>query len=200
NLRRESPEEWLVIAKQDGMCCEERDGKRVYLGAMSWNDKKLIRPIRGVYRVTERTIEADGQILLTPIVEAEVYWTTLSCAPSQIVNLYRDHATSEQFHSELKTDLNLERLPSGKFATNDLVLCAGLFAYNLLLAIGQISLQAPDAPVKTKVTRRRVRTVIENLIWLASRLVQHARETKLRFGRHSPWFPTFRRIYMALSG
>ncbi|MNR52570.1 hypothetical protein D3C85_1724310 [compost metagenome] len=82
NLRRESPEEWLAIAKQDGMCCEERDGKRVYLGSMIWNDKKLLRPIRVVYRVTERTIEADGQILLTPIVDAEVYWTTLQCAPS----------------------------------------------------------------------------------------------------------------------
>ena len=200
NLRRESPDEWLSIAKQDGMCCEERDGKVVYLGAMTWNDKKLKRPIRVVYQVTVRTVEADGQLLLTPIVEADVYWTTLTCAPSQVIGLYRDHATSEQFHSELKTDLNLERLPSGKFATNDLVLCAGLFAYNLLRAIGQISLQKPDAPVKTKVTRRRVRTVIENLIWLASRLVQHARETKLRFGCHSPWFPTFRRIYATLSG
>ncbi|MFD2880647.1 hypothetical protein ACFTAO_39440 [Paenibacillus rhizoplanae] len=50
--------------------------------------------------------------------------------------------------------MNLERLPSGKFATNDLVLCAGLVAYNLLRAIGQISLQEPDAPVRTKVNRR----------------------------------------------
>lgn len=171
-------------------------------GCISWMilDKKLKRPIRVVYQVTVRTVEADGQLLLTPIVEADVYWTTLTCAPSLVIGSYRDHATSEQFHSELKTDLNLERLPSGKFATNDLVLCAGLFAYNLLRAIGQISLQEPDAPVKTKVTRRRVRTVIENLIWLASRLVHHARETKLRFGRHSPWFPTFRRIYAVLSG
>ncbi len=104
------------------------------------------------------------------------------------------------YNSELKTDLNLERLPSGKFATNDLVLCAGLVAYNLLRVIGQISLQESDAPVRTKVHRRRVKTVIENLIWLASRLVEHARQTKLRFGRHSPWFPTFRRIYMTLSG
>jgi|GEM_PF-2572476 len=31
--------------------------------------------------------------------------------------LYSDHATSEQFHSEFKTDLDLERLPSGKFDT-----------------------------------------------------------------------------------
>ncbi|WP_240422202.1 IS1380 family transposase, partial [Paenibacillus periandrae] len=49
NLRREAPEEWLMIARQDGMCCEEREGKRVYLGAMTWTDKKLKRPIRAVY-------------------------------------------------------------------------------------------------------------------------------------------------------
>ncbi len=60
NLRRESPEEWLMIAKQDGMCCEEREGKRVYLGSMEWTDKKLERPIRVVYQVIERTVEADG--------------------------------------------------------------------------------------------------------------------------------------------
>ena len=38
--------------------------------------------------------------------------------------LYRQHATSEQFHSEFKTDL--ERLPSGKFPTNDLVMHLGV--------------------------------------------------------------------------
>jgi hypothetical protein len=200
NLRKESPEEWLMIARQDGMCCEERAGKQVYLGAMAWTDRKLSRPIRVVYQVIERTMTADGQLLLVPEIEVQVFFTTLTCSPWQVIGLYRDHATSEQFHSELKTDLNLERLPSGKFATNDLVLCAGLFAYNLLRILGQISLQQPDAPVKTKVHRRRVKTVIENLIWLASRLVQHARRTKLRFGIHSPWFPVFRRIYATLSG
>ncbi len=129
--------------------------------------------------------------------EVQVFFTTLRCSPWQVIKLYRDHATSEQFHSELKTDLNLERLPSGKFATNDLVLCAGLVAYNLPRAIGQISIQEPDAPLRNKVSRRRVKTVIENLIWLASRMVEHARQTKLRFGRHSPWFQTFQRIYPA---
>ncbi len=200
NLRRESPEEWLLIAKQDGMCCEERDGKKVYLGSMTWTDKNLKRPIRVVYQVIERTIEANGQLLLVPEIDVQVFFTTLTCSPWQVIQLYRDHATSEQFHSELKTDLNLERLPSGKFATNDLVLCAGLVAYNLLRIIGQLSLQAPDAPVKTKGNRRRVKTVIDNLIWLASRMVEHARQTKLRFGVHSPWFPVFRRMYTVLSG
>ncbi|MGV0036717.1 MAG: hypothetical protein ACNYPE_17840 [Candidatus Azotimanducaceae bacterium WSBS_2022_MAG_OTU7] len=29
--------------------------------------------------------------------------------------LYADHGTSEQFHREFKTDMDIERLPSGKF-------------------------------------------------------------------------------------
>ena len=33
------------------------------------------------------------------------------------------HGTSEQFHSEFKTDLDIEQLPSGKFATNALAGC-----------------------------------------------------------------------------
>ncbi len=37
--------------------------------------------------------------------------------------------TSKQFHSELKTDLRLERFPSGKFRTNELVLLLGMVAY-----------------------------------------------------------------------
>lgn len=36
----------------------------------------------------------------------------------QVKALYSDHATSEQFHSEFKTDLDLERLTSGKLNTN----------------------------------------------------------------------------------
>jgi len=57
--------------------------------------------------------------------------------------------TSEQFHSELKTDLDLERLPAGKFDTNNLVLHAGVFAYNLLRIMGQESLKEQDAPINT---------------------------------------------------
>ena len=42
------------------------------------------------------------------------------------------HAAHEQFHSEIKTDLDLERLPSGKFASNDLILHLAQLAYNIL--------------------------------------------------------------------
>lgn len=84
NLRRESPEEWLMIARKDGMCCEEREGKRVYLGSMEWTDKKLERPIRLVYQVIERTVEADGQILLVPKIEVQVFFTKVRCPPWQV--------------------------------------------------------------------------------------------------------------------
>lgn len=60
--------------------------------------------------------------------------------------LYADHATREQFHSEIKTDLGLERLPSVKFATNDLVSSLAALAYNVLRLIGQNALTGDDNP------------------------------------------------------
>ena len=46
-----------------------------------------------------------------PEIEVETYWTNLYCRAETVVALYHDHGTSEQFHSELKSDLNVERLP-----------------------------------------------------------------------------------------
>lgn len=40
---------------------------------------------------------------------------------------------SEQFHSEFKTNLDIERLPSVRFASNALALNVSMLAYNLLL-------------------------------------------------------------------
>lgn len=34
-----------------------------------------------------------------------------------IITLYHNHAIYEQFHSDIKTDMRIERLPSGKFDT-----------------------------------------------------------------------------------
>lgn len=51
--------------------------------------------------------------------------------------LHAQHGTHEQFHAEFKTDLDLTRLPSGKFDTNALV--CGLAARampNLILQRG----------------------------------------------------------------
>jgi hypothetical protein len=55
--------------------------------------------------------------------------------------LYHDHGTSEQFHSELKSelksDLNIEQLPSGKLCVNQIVLLCGMLAFDLLRTLGQ---------------------------------------------------------------
>jgi hypothetical protein len=57
-----------------------------------------------------------------------------------VIELYKGHALYEQNHSELKSDMDLERLTSGKFVTNALVMsCAGL-SYNILRAVGQVGL------------------------------------------------------------
>lgn len=198
NLRRESKEGWLNIAEQNGICCLERDGKKVYLGDLVTKVKGVDLPVRMVYRVVERTITASGQYLMMPDLEVETYWTTLPDSPATIIDLYHNHGTSEQFHSEIKGELDLERLPSGKFDTNHIVLTMGLLAYNILRFIGQASLGA-KAPLRKKVQRRRIRTVIQNLITIAAKLISHARSWTLGFGRHSPWFQTFQHIYRIVS-
>lgn len=198
NLRKESKEDWLTLAEKYGICCEERPGKEIYMGE-TYIDRGLDNPIRVVFKVTKRTIDSTGQILLFPDIEVDTYWTSLADPPSKVVKLYQAHGTCEQFHSEIKSELDLERLPSGKFATNDLILHFGLMAYNILRIIGQESLKKADAPLRKKAQRRRIRTVIKNLITIASRLVYHARRYKLRFGRHCSWFQTFKRLYIAFN-
>ena len=196
NLRWETTEEWLQTARECGRMEEPRPGKQVWLGERYIERPGIKEPLRIVFCVTLRTMEADGQTLLIPRVEVETYWTSLSDDAATVVRLYRAHGTSEQFHSELKTDLGLERLPSGKFQTNELVLLLGMVAYNLLRMIGQESLREGDAPIRKQVSRRRVRSVMQDLVYLACRLVRHARRWTLSFGRHCPWLTTWRRVYL----
>lgn len=196
NLRLETPEEWLEIARECGRMEEPRPGKQVWLGERYVERPGIKEPLRIVFCVTLRTMEADGQTLLLPRVEAETYWTSLIDDAATVVRLYRAHGTSEQFHSELKTDLDLERLPSGKFQTNELVLLLGMVAYNLLRMIGQESLREADAPIRRRVSRRRVRSVMQDLVYLACQLVKQARHWTLSFGRHCPWLTTWRRVYL----
>lgn len=103
---------WLIAAQQHGICCLEREGKNVYIGDIEIKRKGLDNPLRTVFKVTERTIKANGQILLTPEIEVETYWTSLTDPAYKIIELYHEHGTSEQFHSEIKTDMDLERLPA----------------------------------------------------------------------------------------
>lgn len=197
NLRRTNEEEWLEYAQTYGTCTEPREGKKEYIGVREVEKPGFSAPLRQVFHVIHRTMDRHGQILLVPDIEVNVYWTSLEGDPWRVVELYREHATSEQFHSEIKSDLDLERLPSGKFRTNDLVLHLGLLAYNLLRIIGQKSLRLGGAPLRKHVHRRRIKSVIQNMITIAVRVVRHARQFKFVFGKHSPWAGVVSRLYAA---
>lgn len=108
--------------------------------------------------------------------------------------MYADHGTSEQFHSEFKTELDIERLPSGKFATNALVLGVSMLAYNLLRWIGQNGLLGPRAPKRHNAKRRCIKTVVQELMYVAARVVQTARYVKITFGddHFQSWSAIFR--------
>jgi len=175
NPRQESKEEWLESVRE---CCKNiqhpRDGKTVYTGqtfrdvtySLSDNEEKTVG-IRTIYEITERTIDRYGQYFIVPDIELDTYWTNTSLPDETVINLYHAHGESEQYHSEIKTDMDVERLPSGKFESNKLVLELTMIAYNILRIIGQEPLKKKDAP---------------------GRLV-------LSIGRSNRWRFTFKRLY-----
>lgn len=163
------------------------------------HDQGYTYTLRRVMRVIERTVDQHGQVLLVPDVEIEGWWTSLTLPAKQIVALYADHGTCEQFHSEFKTDLDIERLPSGKFATNALVLACATVAYNILRWLGQNGLTGPGAPLRHPAKRRRIRTVMQELMYLAARVIESGRRLKLAFTRHCAILPVFDTLYHRLA-
>jgi len=61
---------------------------------------------------------------------------------------------------QVETNLDIERLPYGKFDTYALVLGCSMLAYNLLRWIGQNGLLDPRSPRRHKAKRRRLKTVM----------------------------------------
>ena len=179
--------------------CECRDGKRLTV----WEQAVLIegitgagagiapgdfvgppRPMRRVLRLTERSIDKHGQVLLEPELTLEGWTTSLPAriSPAQVIALYADHGTHEQFHSEFKTDLDLTRLPSGKFDTNYLICQLAALTMNILRLIGQGGLAGPGAPMRHPAKRWRLKTVLQELIYKAGRLIEHGRQLILGLG------------------
>lgn len=202
NPRKESKEDWLNELRG---CCKDirhpREGKDVYIGS-TWkkvsykaeNGEQKSIDMRIVYEITERTIDRHGQVLMIPDIELNMFWTNLGWTDDEVIASYHAHGECEQYHSELKTDMDVERLPSGKFATNALVLELAMIAYNILRMIGQESLKHRQ-PEKRKVRRRRLRTVIGNLMLCASHITRHARRTVMALGRSNTWRYAFQGVW-----
>ena len=166
NLRRESTDDWKTVTSKQ------------------FNTEYTLR---AGYEITERTIDKYGQFNLVPDIEVETWWTNLGDPDEEIISLYHAHGECEQFHSEVKTDMDLERLPSGKFATNALILELGMIAYNILRMIGQGTIGGRAPRQKRDVKRRRLRTVISNLIMMAGHVTMHARQLIIGLGKSNVW-------------
>ena len=108
--------QWTIHREGKRECIWQESLELLNVGTQS-------NPVRRVYRLTERTIDKRGVVLLLPEYVLEGWTSTLpeKFSAAEIIAMYCDHATHEQFHSEFKTDMDLERLPSGKFDTNYLV-------------------------------------------------------------------------------
>ena len=191
NLRKECLEQWLALARRVGEKAESRDGKNVYTGFAGHlhpggDESRPCVPV--AFEVVERLIDRSGHALLIPEIEVNTYWTNLPCRAETVVALYHDHGTSEQFHSELKSDLDVERLPSGKLCANRIILLCAMVAFNVLRTLGQEALRhAHLAPQRIKVERWRMKSILQNLVYCACRIIRHAGQTVIDFGRHCPW-------------
>jgi hypothetical protein len=185
NPRKQDKAGWVEQAEAAKALVEVRPGKRSGLLDLQVERAfaKTRRTLRLVVRVTERRIDKKGQHLLVPQIELEGWWTSLAVAPQEVIELYKHHGTHEQFHSEIKSDLDLERLPSGKFDTNDAILHLAAFAYNCLRLIGQLGLTGTLSPVRHPAKRRRLKTVLQEVMYRAAQFVAHARRLLLDFGR-----------------
>lgn len=201
NPRREDQKKWADRIFKEGDVSAPRPGKRVGLLTVHirQDHEGKTYQFKRVMRAVERTIDRFGQRLLAPEIEIEGWWTTLDLPMKQVIGLYEDHGTSEQFHSEIKSDLDMERLPSGKFATNALILTLGGLSYNILRFIGQIGLVDGHTPLRHPAKRRRIRSVMQEFMYLAARLVRTGRRLKLVFSRHCPAFEAFRTVHMRLA-
>lgn len=208
NLRKEDPAEWEFgamagefIQMEGTKTVSPREGKVVHTGSVlrevkvkHADGRTTQEKVRIVYEVTERTIDKHGQMMLIPQVEADTWWASLPLPEDETISLYHAHGECEQYHSELKTDMGVERLPSGKFDTNALVLALAMIVFNLLRMIGQETLKENDAPLKRPVKRRRLGTVIKHMIFMAGHLTRHARRWCLALGCSNAWSTTFTRV------
>lgn len=202
NLRRESVLYWYELAQSLGVKRTVYPGKDVYTGSVTKSHPHATAdmPVFDiVFQVTVRTIDRDGTRLLVPDVEVETWWTNMVESPEVVIALYHDHGTSEQYHSELKSDMGVERLPSGKMKVNALILQVAMVAFNTLRLIGQRALGKADLlPLKTTATRKRIRKVLSDLITIGCKLVRHGRRWILRITEQNPWLPVFREVYSDL--
>ena len=66
---------------------------------------------------------------------------------------------------------------------------------NILRLMGQRGLLGPDAPVRHEAKRRRIKTVMQELIYRAGRLIEHGRQRVLGLGANDRAAAVFMRLH-----
>ncbi len=194
NLRQESKYYWLDHAKSHCSWEKIREGKIRYTGFVEHikpAQREDMQNINVVIEAFETTISREGQHLLIPEIYINTFWTNLPLEPEEVIELYHMHGTSEQFHSELKTDMDVERLPSGKFETNSLVLQLAQISYNLLR---RISIDIVEFET-VNVSRRRIRTVLLKIIYSACKFIFSGNYYSLKFGLDNKYYRAIKILY-----
>jgi hypothetical protein len=105
-------------------------------------------------------MEPNGQLLMPPSVEVNMFTTNADLTDAQVIEGYHDHATCEQFHAELKSDLDFEKVPSGRYLTHCVLNDLAMFAFNTLRCIGMRLFDLRKIPKRGSAFRRRISTVI----------------------------------------
>ena len=159
-----------------------------------------VEGIRQAAQLTVRRTDRNGQALLIPEEELECWWMNLDCSAATCIRLYHEHGTSEQCHAELKSDMRMERLPSGRQRTNALVLACALLALNCLRRIGRTGLDwsrhRRSVPRRKRMRERmRARTVIDGFLRVAGHVVRHAGAVTVKLGRTFRNFPMFEWVF-----
>ena len=119
NPRDEARQPWLELAKEQ---TGEGNHETIDRGARAWYgetnlqlpgqqdlDKQDRITQRVVFRVIERFDDMHGQYLLGDQLFIDAYWTSLGWTPQQVHAFYEKRGTSEQYHSELKSDMALAK-------------------------------------------------------------------------------------------
>jgi len=198
NKRLENDEKWLKIAKRYGKRTAPRQGKKVWTGTVRKHPRKkdeVLADVNCVFEVCERKTDASGNRLLFPEIEVNSWWTNLDCEAEKVIELYHGHATSEQFHSELKHDMGVERFASGKLAVNKILLAIAMNSYNALRFLGQ---QSRKLVKQKKHERKRLGKVIRDLICVAGKLVKHAKSLAFKIYEQDPILPLFLQLNAVL--
>ena len=79
--------------------------------------------------------------------------------------------------------------------TNYLVCQFAALAMNILRLMGQRGLLEPDAPVRHSAKRRRIKTVMQELIYRAGRLIKTGRHLILGLGANDRAAKAFARLH-----